>query len=205
MNNGQRFNIYTSLPGMVAAPVAATLLLVAAARQGDPWKIVSFAIYGATLVLLWTSNTLYHALRGKAEPVLRKLDHCSIYLLIAGTYTPFCLVTLRGGWGWTLLALVWGLAVVGVVVELWWVEQRRIIPLLLYLTMGWTILLAIRPLLRVYPWQGMVLLAAGGLFYTGGIVFYALDKRFARAHGLWHLCVLAGSISHYLAVLLYIA
>lgn len=205
MKDGQRINVFTSLPGMVGAPLGAALLLVVAARQGDPWKIVSFAIYGTTLIFLYTVSTLYHALRGRARLILRKLDHYSIYFLIAGTYTPFCLVTLRGAWGGTLLGLVWALAAIGVVVELWPVGKRRIVPLVIYLAMGWLILLATRPMLQVFPWQGLILLFAGGVFYTGGIVLYLLDDRIAWAHGLWHLCVLAGSVSHYLAVLHYIA
>ncbi len=205
MNNEQRFNLFTCLPGMAMAPVGTVLLLVAAARQGDPWKMTSFAIYGATLIILYTITTLYHALQGKAQLVLREFDHYAIYLLIAGTYTPFCLVTLHGGLGWTLLALVWGLAVVGIVVELWPVGTRRILPVAIYVAMGWMIVFALRPMLRALPWQGVALLLAGGLFYTGGIVFYTLDKRFAWAHGVWHLFVLAGSISHYLSVLQYVA
>src|SRR6185369_4770804 len=117
-NNEQWFNVLTSLLGMAAAPAGTALLLVAALRQGDPWKIASFGIYGATLIILYTSSTLYHAMRGRAHLVLCELDHYAIYLLIAGTYTPFCLVTLRGSWGWTLFALVWGLAAVGIAVEM---------------------------------------------------------------------------------------
>lgn len=205
MKNGERFNFITSLPGMVAALGGVAVLLAAAARQGDPWKIVSFGIYGGTLLILYAVTTLYHAVRGKAKLVLRRLDHFAIYLLIAGTYTPFSLVTLRGGWGWTLFGLVWGLAAVGIAVELRHGHGPRILPVAIYLAMGWLIVIALRPLLHALPWQGVVWLAVGGVFYTGGIAFYALDERFAWAHGLWHLCVTAGSVSHYLAVLLYVA
>jgi hemolysin III len=204
MKNDQQFNMLTSLMGMAAAPVGTVLLLVAAARQGDPWKIVSFGIYGGSLVILYTITTLYHGLRGRAHLVLREFDHYAIYLLIAGTYTPFCLVTLRGGWGWTLFALEWGLAVVGIAVKQRSVGKRRILPVVIYVVMGWMIAPALRPLLHVLPWQGVVLMVVGGLFYTEGIVFYAIDKRFTWAHGVWHLCVLAGSISHYVAVLQYV-
>jgi hemolysin III len=204
MDTEQQFNVFTSLLGMAAAPVGTALLLVAAVRQGDPWKIASFGIYGGSLIILYTITTLYHALRGRVHLVLREFDHFAIYLLIAGTYTPFCLVSLRGGWGWTLFALEWGLAAVGIAVELRSVGKRRILPVVIYVVMGWMIVPALRPLLHVLPWQGVVLLVAGGLFYTGGIVFYAIDKRFTWAHGVWHLCVLAGSISHYLAVLQYV-
>jgi hemolysin III len=203
MNNEQRFNVATTLPGMIAAPVGTMLLLVAAA--GDPWKIVSFGIYGGTLIILYTISTLYHLLQGRAHLVMREFDHYAIYLLIAGTYTPFCLVTLRGGWGWTLFALQWGLVVVGICLEVWPVGKRRILPIVIYVVMGWMIVLVLRPLLLVFPPQGVALMVAGGLFYTGGIALYALDKRFVWAHGVWHLCVLAGSLCHYLAVLRYIA
>ena len=205
MNNEHRFKLGTSLPGMIAAPVGTALLLVVAAHQRDPWKIASFGMYGGTLVILYTISTLYHALQGRARLVLREFDHYAIYLLIAGTYTPFCLVTLREGLGWTLFALEWGFVVVGIAVELWPVGKRRILPVVIYVVMGWMIMPVLRPLLHVFPWQGVALLVAGGLFYTGGIVFYAVDKRFAWAHGVWHLCVLAGSVSHYLAVLRYVA
>ena len=205
MHNEQRFNVVTSLLGMIAAPMGTVLLLVMAARQGDPWKIASFGIYGSTLIILYTISTLYHFLQGQAHLVMREYDHYAIYLLIAGTYTPFCLVTLRGGWGWTLFALQWGLVVVGICVELWPVGRRRILPIVIYVVMGWMIVLVLRPLLLVFPPQGVALMVAGGLFYTGGIVLYALDKRFVWAHGVWHLCVLAGSLSHYLAVCLFIA
>jgi hemolysin III len=203
MNNEQRFNVATTLPGMIAAPVGTMLLLVAAA--GDPWKLVSFSIYGGTLIILYTISTLYHLLQGRAHLVMREFDHYAIYLLIAGTYTPFCLVTLRGGWGWTLFAFQWGLVVVGICVEVWPVGKRRILPIVIYVVMGWMIVLVLRPLLLIFPPQGVALMVAGGLFYTGGIVLYALDKRFVWAHGVWHLCVLAGSLSHYLAVLRFIA
>ena len=201
----ERFNVITSMLGAMAAPIGAAFLVERALRTGDPWKFVSFGLYGITLVLLYVVATLYHAQRGRVKRFLRELDHCAIFLLIAGTYTPFCLVTLHGGLGWTLLALVWGLAVVGIVVELWPVGTRRILPVAIYVAMGWMIVFALRPMLQALPWQGVALLLAGGLFYTGGIVFYTLDKRFAWAHGVWHLFVLAGSISHYLSVLQYVA
>ncbi len=204
MEKKEQFNVMTCLPGAATAPLAVAVLLAAAVRQGDPWKIVSFGIYGGTLLLLYFITLLYHALRGRAKPLWRKFDHCAIFLLIAGTYTPFSLVTLRGVWGWTLFGLVWGGAVFGVVQEFWPDRMPRVPDLAIYLGMGWLILIAIKPLLQAMPWQGVAWLSVGGFFYTGGIVFFALDKRYPRAHGLWHLCVLAGSASHYLAVLLFI-
>ena len=204
-NNEQRFNVITGLFGMVAATAGTALLLVAATCVGDPWKIVSFSIYGGSLILLYTITTFYHALQGKSRLVLQKLDHYSIYLLIAGTYTPFCLVTLRAKWGWTLFSLVWGLAAIGIAVEVWPLDKRRILPVVIYVAMGWMIVLALRPLLHALPWQGVALLLAGGVFYTGGIVFYVNDKRFTWAHGVWHLFVLAGSLSHFVAISRYVA
>ena len=198
------FNVITSLLGALAAPVGVTALLAAAIRQGDPWKIVSFSIYGITLLMLYGVATLYHAMEGRIKALLRKLDYIAIYLLIAGTYTPFSLVTLRGRWGWTLFGLVWGCAIFGIVQEQRRNGERWIPPLAIYLGMGWLIVVAVRPLLHSMPWPGVVWLAVGGLFYTGGSVFFLLDRRFAWAHGIWHLCVLSGSVSHYLAVLLYV-
>jgi hemolysin III len=205
MDKQERFNVLTSLPGLLAAPIGLVVLVALAARQGDPWKIVSFSVYGTTLLLLYLFTTLYHAMRGKAKEVFQKLDHYAIYFLIAGTYTPFSLVTLRGGWGWTMFGLVWGGAILGIGYEMLSRNGSRIIPVAIYLAMGWTVLIAIKPLLHAMPLAGVIWLALGGLFYTGGVAFYALDGRFVKAHGFWHLCVLAGSISHYLAVLCYIA
>ncbi|HEY6839475.1 MAG TPA: hemolysin III family protein [Geobacteraceae bacterium] len=207
METNERFNVLTSLPGAAASPLAAAHLLATALRQGDAWKIVSFTIYGCTLITLFLTTLLYHLLQGKAKPRFRKFDHCAIYLLIAGTYTPFSLVTLRGGWGWTLFGLVWGSAAFGVIQELWpgKLPAPRIPDLALYLGMGWLILIAIRPLLHALPWPGLAWLGVGGFFYTAGIVFFLVDERFVRAHGFWHFCVMAGSVSHYLAVFLYIS
>ena len=180
--------------------------MVLAAMRGDPWRIVSFSVYGATLCLLYACSTLYHSTRGRAKRVFRALDHCAIYLIIAGTYTPFALVTLNGAWGWTIFGAVWGLAAAGIAQELWLkAKGTRIVSLAIYLLMGWLILAALAPLARALPWQGMAWLVAGGLAYTGGIVFYIYDERFRHWHGIWHLFVLAGSAAHYIAILLFVA
>lgn len=206
MYHGERLNSITHLFGAVAAVAGLVLLVVLAAQQGDAWKLVSFSVYGATLFLLYLFSTLYHSTRGRAKPVLAKLDHAAIYLLIAGSYTPFTLVTLRGAWGWTLFGMIWGLAALGIVVDsLHSNGARRILPIVIYIVMGWLVLIAFKPLLDALPYPGVLWLVAGGLFYTLGIVFYALDKKLRHAHGIWHLFVLAGSASHYLAVLLYVA
>jgi hemolysin III len=204
MYYGEKFNAVTHLVGAVLALAGAVLLVVLAAMSGDPWKVVSVAIYGVTLVMLYSFSTLYHSLQGRAKNILREMDHQSIYLLIAGSYTPFCLVTLRGPWGWSLLGIVWGLAVIGSVQELRPKNEARVLSVVIYLLMGWVALAALLPLLQALGPRGFAWLAAGGLFYTVGIVFYALDTRVTHAHGVWHLFVLAGSATHYIAILIYV-
>ena len=201
MDHGERFNTLTHLAGAVLALAGSVVLIVLAARGGDPWKIVSVSLYGATLVLLYSFSTLYHGLRGSAKDLLRKLDHQSIYLLIAGTYTPFCLVTLRGPWGWSLFGVVWGLAALGMLLELRPARGARILPVVIYVVMGWVVLAALPPLWRALGPAGFAWLLAGGVFYTVGIVFYALGSRLPHAHGVWHLFVLAGSAAHYVVIL----
>jgi hemolysin III len=144
------------------------------------------------------------AFAGAAKDILRKLDHQSIYLLIAGSYTPFCLVTLRGPWGWSLLAVVWGLALVGGLQELWLKSEARVLSVVIYVVMGWVVVVAMVPLLQALGTAGFAWLAVGGVFYTTGIIFFALDTRLRHAHGIWHLFVLAGSAAHYFAILFYV-
>ena len=205
MYPGERFNGGTHLMGAVLAAAGATVLVVIAARAGDPWKIVSFSIYGTLLFALYVLSTLYHSTRGKVKNLFRKLDHCSIYLLIAGTYTPFTLVSLRGAWGWSLLGIIWGLAVIGIAQEAWLGKGARIISLVIYVLMGWLGMIAVNPLIAALTPAGFAWVVAGGAFYTVGIIFYALDETLRHGHGVWHLFVLAGSICHYLALLLYVA
>lgn len=204
MIDGEKFNAISHLVGAVLALAGSVVLIVLASLDGDPWRIVSVAIYGLTLLLMYSFSTLYHGLRGRAKRVFRKLDHQSIYLLIAGSYTPFCLVTLRGAWGWWLFGGIWGLALVGGAQDLWPGRRRHVLSVSIYLVMGWLALAALVPLLRVLGTAGFAWVAAGGLFYTVGIVFYALDKRVIHAHGVWHLFVLAGSAAHYVAILRYV-
>ncbi len=200
----ERINSISHLIGAMAALAGLVLLVVPAARQGDPWKIVSFSIYGVTLVLLYTFSTLYHSLQGKAKRVFRKLDHCSIYLLIAGTYTPFALVTLRGGWGWAIFGVIWGLAILGIVLESLPQKGHRVSSVVIYLFSGWLALVVLKPLLLVLTLTGFVWLLLGGIFYTFGVVFYSLDERVRLFHGIWHLFVLAGSLSHYFTIFFYV-
>jgi hemolysin III len=176
-----------------------------AAQQGDPWKITSFSIYGAMLLALYAVSTLYHSTRGRLKHVLQKLDHCSIYLLIAGTYTPFTLVTLRGAWGWSLFGTIWGLAVIGIIQETWLAKGVRIPSLVIYVLMGWLGVIAMQELIDGLTSAGFYWLLAGGLLYTAGIVFYVFDEKLRHGHGIWHMFVLAGSISHYFAILLHVA
>ncbi len=204
MYYGERFNSISHLIGAALALAGMVVLVVYASEQGDPWKIVSFSIYGATLFLLYSLSTLYHSLRGRAKQFFQKLDHVAIYLLIAGSYTPLTLVTLRGVWGWTLFGIIWGLAIIGIIVDSLHRQGSRAIPMTLYLLMGWLILVAMYPLSQALPTGGLALLVLGGVFYTGGTVFYALDNKMKHAHGIWHLFVLAGSISHYLVILRYV-
>ena len=204
MHDGEKLNAFTHLGGALLALAGAVLLIVLAALDGDPWKIVSVSIYGFTLVLLYSFSTLYHSLRGRAKDVLQRLDHQGIYLLIAGTYTPFCLVTMRGPWGWSMFGVVWGLALLGSLQELWAKPEPRILSVVIYVVMGWAAIVALLPLYRALGPAGFAWVVAGGLLYTVGIVFYALDKRMTHAHGVWHLFVLAGSAAHYVAIFRYV-
>lgn len=201
----ERFNGYSHLAGTGLALAGSAVLIVLAARLGDPWKIVSFSIYGAMLVTLYLFSTLYHSVRGRAKEVLRKFDHCSIYLLIAGSYTPFSLVSLRGAWGWSLLGVVWGLALLGILQEIWLAKGARLLSLLIYVLMGWLALVAVVPLWQALTPAGFAWLAAGGACYTLGIVFYATDHKLRHGHGVWHLFVLGGSSCHFFTMLFYVA
>ncbi|HET7535444.1 MAG TPA: hemolysin III family protein [Candidatus Didemnitutus sp.] len=176
------------------------LLVVWSARFGDAWHVTSSAIFGTTLVLLYTTSTLYHSFRGeRVKTLLRKFDHAAIFLLIAGTYTPFMLVTLRGAWGWSLFGVVWGLAVVGVALKFWFAGRFRVVSTIVYLAMGWLVLLAFKPLVAALPRAGLVWLFAGGACYSAGTIFY-LWKKLPYHHAVWHVWVLAGSVCHWIAV-----
>ena len=195
-------NSLTHGAGLVASVVAIPVLVLAATGRRDPWQLVGGAIFGATLVLLYLASTLYHALpASRAKAVLRVVDHSAIYLLIAGTYTPFTLGALRGPWGWTLLAIIWSLALLGIVAKLTLGFRFPRLSTVLYVAMGWLVVIAIQPLVASVSPAGLAWLLAGGLCYTGGVVFYATDQRLRYGHALWHLFVLAGSVCHFVAVL----
>lgn len=202
MYKGERFNSISHLVGASLALVGGTVLVTVAAIDGDAIRIVSYSVYGVTLFLLYLFSTLYHSLRGTAKKVFRVLDHQAIYLLIAGTYTPLVLVALKGSLGWWLFGVIWGLAVFGMVLDALPRKGRRVVPLIIYLVMGWLCVLALGPIVAALPPASFACLVAGGLFYTSGIVFYVLDHRYAWFHEIWHLFVIAGSVSHYFAILL---
>ncbi len=189
--------------GFVAAVVATPFLLAAAARNGGLADLVGAAVFVATVMLAYLASTLYHAVPWpRVKSVLRAVDHSAIFLLIAGTYTPFTLGVLRGGWGWTLFGLVWTLALFGVVMKAFGGVRLPKLSMGIYLGMGWLIVVAIVPLAERMPPAGLAWLVAGGLAYTGGVAFYALD-RFRYCHFIWHLFVLAGTACHFVAVMGY--
>ncbi|MCU0606496.1 MAG: hemolysin III family protein [Candidatus Edwardsbacteria bacterium] len=187
--------------GLGLAIAALAVLVVMASLSGNAWHIVSFSVYGATLVLLYLSSTLYHGLyAGRAKRLFRVFDHSAIFLLIAGTYTPITLITLRGKLGWAVFGTVWGIAVAGIVAKAFWAHRFPVLSTVLYLAMGWVVVVAIKPLLANLNTVSLVFLAVGGLFYTLGTAFY-LWHRLKFHHAIWHLFVLAGSICHFFTVL----
>lgn len=197
-------NAITHAIGIALSVAGLALLVTTASLHGDAWQVVSVAIFGATLVLLYTASTLYHSFRQpETKRLLRKFDHAGIFLLIAGTYTPFLLVSLRGPWGWSLFGVVWGLGIAGVVMKFWLAGRFKVLSTLIYLGMGWIVVIALQPMLEAVPAGGLWLLLAGGLCYTGGTVFY-LWKRLPYHHAVWHLFVLAGSICHWASIYGYI-
>jgi hemolysin III len=204
MYPGERFNSITHLIGAVLALIGVTVMVTLAGVEGGTTRIISFTVYGVTLFLLYLSSTLYHSLRGQAKKFFRIIEHHAIYLLIAGTYTPFTLVALQGETGWWLFGGVWALAIFGMVMDTVRGGGGRLLSVLVYLLMGWLIVLALDDIIAALPPTGFAWLAAGGLFYTVGVAFYALDDRWPWCHGIWHLFVLAGSVSHYFAILLYL-
>ncbi len=205
MIKGERFNSITHLIGAALALAGAAVLVVVASQDGSTRRIVSFSIYGTTLFLLYLISTLYHGLpSGRAKQVFQVLDHQAIYLLIAGSYTPLTMVSLNGVIGWWMFSVIWGMAILGLVLDALPPRGARVVPMVIYFVMGWMIVLAIKPLLGVMSLTGFIWLLSGGIFYTSGIVFFALDKRYPWMHGIWHLFVLAGSVSHYVAILFYV-
>lgn len=188
--------------GAGLAVAGLVLMVVFSALNGSAWHVVGTAIFGATLVLLYLSSTLYHALpQPRVKRVFRVFDHSSIYLLIAGTYTPFTLVTLRGPWGWTIFGVIWGLAAAGVTFKAFFTGKFDRLSTAIYLAMGWMILLAIQPMWAAMDGWGLAWLILGGLCYSAGTLFYSMDQKVPFLHSIWHLFVLGGSICHFFCVL----
>jgi hemolysin III len=197
-------NTITHGVGAALAVAALVVLVTFAGIFGDAWRVVSFSIYGATLILLYLSSTLYHGLQApKAKKVFHIFDRTAIYLLIAGSYTPFFLVSLRGSWGWAFFGVIWGLAVIGIVLTVFFVDRYNSLSVATYIGMGWLAVLAIKPLMAAISISGLAWLVIGGLFYTSGVIFYAW-KRLPFNHMVWHIFVLGGSISHFFCILFYV-
>ena len=195
-------NAITHGLGVVAGVSAGAVLITLAALWGDVWQIVSASVFVAALVLLYTASTLYHAIQHRvAKARLKVFDHCAIFILIAGTYTPFTLVTLKGAWGWTLFGVAWGLAVLGVIFKLFFTGRYEKLSTAIYIAMGWMVVIAMKPLLDALSMHAFLWLLAGGLFYTAGTFFYH-RPRMRFAHAIWHLFVLGGSVCHFVAVTL---
>lgn len=190
--------------GMGLSVVGTAVLIVYASLYGRVWHIVGCSVFGVSLILLYTASTLYHAFRSpRVKRVFKILDHSAIYILIAGTYTPFTLVNLHGGWGWTLFGLVWGISVLGILFKIWFVDHFKIVSTTIYLALGWLVVIALRPLLTMVPLGGILWLLAGGLAYSFGVIFFAW-RKLPYNHAVWHLFVLGGSVCHYFAVLWYV-
>ena len=191
--------------GLLLALVAVPILVLAAIKAGNPHFLVGVSVFSGTLVLLYLASTLYHSLtHDAAKQLFRLFDHAAIFLLIAGTYTPFALGVLRGPWGWSLLAIIWSLAIIGITLKIRKRTRHSRISIVLYVIMGWLAVVAIKPIVMLIPVPGIVLIFAGGLAYTGGLAFFAA-QRIRYNHFIWHLFVIAGTICHFFAVLWYAA
>jgi hemolysin III len=190
--------------GIVLGIGGLCILVTFAGIYGNPWHVISVSVFGFTLILLYTASTLYHSIQApRTKNILQIIDHSAIYILIAGTYTPFTLVNLRGPWGWSLFSVIWCLAFIGIAIQLGQMERWRRVSLVLYVGMGWIVLVAIKPLISSVATSGLILLLLGGLAYTVGILFYRW-KSLKFNHAVWHIFVLAGSILHFFAVLFYV-
>ncbi|MDO4693244.1 MAG: hemolysin III family protein [Eikenella sp.] len=207
MYAGERFNAYSHLAGTLLAVAGTVFLLLKAADSGSTYKTVAAAAYGSCLILLYAGSTLYHSIRQpRWKRWLQQADHCAIYLLIAGSYTPFTLVTLQGGWGWSLFGVSWGLALIGIIQELavGHKSEKRLLSMVLYVVMGWLVLVAVYPLVKTLPPAGLAWLVAGGLCYSAGIYWFVNDEKIRHGHGIWHLFVLAGSLTQFVCIYAYV-
>lgn len=205
MYHGEKFNSISHLIGALLACAGVSFLLAVAIDKNDVLKIVGFSVYGGMMVALYMISTIYHSTKGKLKDFFRQMDYISIYLMIAGSYTPIALIVLNGFWGWLLFGIIWGLAVIGIFQEMMLGKKTRRYSILIYLLMGWLILIAIKPLVNSLPTGGLWWLVSGGLFYTFGVGFFLLDEKYKHFHGFWHLCVLAGSICQFICLYIYVA
>jgi hemolysin III len=197
-------NAVTHGLGAIFSIVALIILIMQAAIHGDSWHMASFSIFGASMIILYLCSTLVHGIQHKkTKDIFEILDHSAIYLLIAGSYTPFLLITLRGPLGWSMFGVIWGLAIIGIVLKCFFVKRFVLISTLCYILMGWLIIIAIKPLYDNLPFAGLFWLVLGGLFYTFGSLFYVW-RGFPYHHAIWHVFVLAGSICHFICVLRYV-
>lgn len=207
MYQGERFNAYSHLIGALLATTGMILLIIKSLEDFTPYKFASALTYGICLTLLYLSSTLYHSIsQQKIKSILQKFDHCAIYLLIAGSYTPFTLITLKGSWGWSLFGASWGLALLGIIQELTISRNRteRPLSMALYIIMGWLIVFAIYPLTKTLSTTGLIWLILGGILYSSGIYWFINDTKIKHAHGIWHLFVLAGSLAQFICIYFYV-
>ena len=189
--------------GVMLSVVGLVVLVAMAMREGDPWKVVSFSIFGVSMILLYMASTMYHLIQHeKTKEFFRKFDHAAIYLLIAGTYTPFLLLNLRGPWGWSLFGIIWAVAIFGVIYKFFLIHKFHNLSVFLYIAMGWLGIIGFKPVIDAVGWDGVGLLFAGGLAYTFGVVFY-MWERLPHNHAVWHLFVMGGTACHYAAVFFY--
>lgn len=207
MYHGERFNAYSHLVGFLLAVAALVLMLVKAVESADGYRIAGALTYGICLLLLYLGSTLYHSIpQPKVKAILQKVDHCMIYLLIAGSYTPFTLITLQGGWGWSLFGVSWGLALLGIVQELTIgrKSEKRLLSMVIYVLMGWLIVVAVWPLIKSLSAGGLFWLVLGGVLYSAGIYWFINDTKIRHGHGIWHLFVLAGSLTQFISIYFYV-
>jgi len=206
MYYGEKFNSISHFIGVLLACAGVSLLLVIAIDKSDVLKIIGFSIYGAMMVGLYMVSTIYHSLpQGKFKDFFRQMDYISIYLMIAGSYTPITLIILNGFWGWILFGVIWSLAFIGIIQEILLGKKTRKYSIFIYILMGWLALIAIKPLLASLSLGGILWLISGGFFYTFGVGFFLLDEKYKHFHGFWHLCVLAGSFCHFICLYIYVA
>ena len=201
MYKGEYFNSISHLVAALFSLIGAAVLVTLASIEGESIKITSLSIYGVSLFLLYLSSTLYHSFQGRAKRIFQRCDHLAIYLLIAGTYTPVALLAVKGETGWWLFGAVWALALIGMIIENLPIKGPRVIPIVIYLMMGWACMFTLDEMIAGMTSTGFSLIVAGGITYSVGVIYYVLDNWFKYMHSVWHMFVIGGSVLHYLAVL----